>query len=91
MYHYTLVPRLKETRAFAGFTRLSVQNVDIRKTKKNLRLSDKEDWLPAIQVSGEGIFFEFNKDLIDLWKMNPAMMERFGKLNKSYICLKQNI
>ncbi len=80
----TLVPRLKETRAFAGFSRLSLQNVDIRKTKKDLRLSDKEDWLPAIQVSGEGIFFEFNKELIDLWKMNPAMMERFDKLNKSY-------
>ena len=80
----TLIPRLKETKAFAGFSRLSSGNADIKTMKSRLRLSDSEDWLPAIQVSGEGIFFEFNKDLIKIWKSNRAVIERIGILNKSY-------
>ena len=80
----SLVPRLKETRAFAGFTRLTSKDMSLSESKRQLRLSDDEDWLPAVQVFGEGLFFEFNEDLISQWCERADVKERIGRLNASY-------
>jgi len=42
------------------------------------------DWLPAIQVFGEGIFFEFNDGELDKWAHNPDVIDRIVKMNVSY-------
>ena len=80
----SLVPRLKETRAFAGFTRLTSKDMSLSESKRQLRLSDDEDWLPAVQVFGEGLFFEFNEDLVSQWCDRADVKERIGHLNASY-------
>ena len=43
-----------------------------------------ENWLPAIQVHGEGIFFEFNKEAVDEWAQQPAVQARLRNLQDSY-------
>lgn len=79
----SLVPKLKETRAFVGFSRLEPNQKPISETKKELRLGD-ENWLPAIEVYGEGIFFEFNEAILKEWAEKREVRERISRLNKSY-------
>lgn len=79
----SLVPKLKETRAFVGFSRLDAPNKSIAESKKELRLGNA-DWLPAIEVFGEGIFIEFNEEQITRWAEMPSVKSRIAALNSSY-------
>ena len=80
----SLVPKLKETRAFVGFSRLEPTVKPIAERRRELRLSDDEDWLPAIEVYGEGIFFEFNPDELLCWAIKADVDERMENLRKAY-------
>lgn len=75
--------KLQETRAFVGFSRAEPKEIPISERKKMLRLGD-DNWLPAIQVQGEGIFFEFNKAELEKWAKRPAVMERLKNLQTAY-------
>lgn len=79
----SLVPKLRETRAFVGFSRLDSPHKKVSESKQELRLGN-EDWLPAIEVYGEGIFFEFNEQELTTWAKQEAVIERINKLNNSY-------
>lgn len=79
----SLVHKLQETRAFVGFSRAEPKDIPIAESKKMLRLGE-ENWLPAIQVHGEGIFFEFNKDELDKWASQVAVKARIQKLQDTY-------
>lgn len=79
----SLVHKLQETRAFVGFSRVEPKEMPISERKKMLRLGD-ENWLPAIQVQGEGIFFEFNKAELDAWAKRRAVMDRMKNLQAAY-------
>lgn len=80
----SLVPKLRETRAFVGFSRLEPNERTISERKKDLRLSDEEDWLPAIEVYGEGIFFEFNEEVLKDWAQKINVKERISSLNAAF-------
>lgn len=75
--------KLQETRAFVGFSRAEPSKMPISERKKMLRLGS-ENWLPAIQVHGEGIFFEFNKEAVEEWAHRPAVLARLRNLQDSY-------
>ena len=80
----SLVPKLRETRAFIGFSRVEPTPMCIEDRKKiNWRWEDDNDWLPAIEVYGEGIFFEFDKSSIEKWKIKDGVINRIAKLNRS--------
>lgn len=79
----SLVHKLQETRAFVGFSRAEPNEMPISERKKMLRLGS-ENWLPAIQVHGEGIFFEFNKEAVAEWAQRPAVLSRLRNLQDSY-------
>ena len=79
----SLVPKLRETRAFVGFSRLDAPNKRISESKKELRLGN-EEWLPAIEVYGEGIFFEFNEEKLTEWANKSNVKKRIDILNRSY-------
>lgn len=75
------VRKLLEVRALTGFTRLESkggpfggegEEVDIAPISANPNL----DWLPAVEVRGEGLFFEFTSDTLDGWAENPAVQNR---------------
>lgn len=80
----SLVRKLRETRAFVGFSRLEPDTSnDISKSKALLRLGNG-NWLPAVEVYGEGIFFEFNPDTLSEWAQKPEVVKRITLLNTSY-------
>lgn len=79
----SLVPKLRETRVFIGFSRLESYNMSIQESKKMLRIGHG-DWLPAIEVYGEGIFFEFKVESLKTWASKANVRERIGKLNRAY-------
>ena len=79
----SLVYKLQETRAFVGFSRVEPKEVPISEQKKMLRLGS-ENWLPAIQVQGEGIFFEFNKEAVEEWAKQENVLKRIHNLQQSY-------
>ncbi|MDL2287389.1 DUF1998 domain-containing protein [Eubacteriales bacterium OttesenSCG-928-G02] len=80
----SLVPKLRESRAFVGFSRLEPDyNLSLSDKKKMLRLGNG-NWLPAIEVFGEGIFFEFNAVALENWSQLQAVRTRSSKLNATY-------
>ena len=80
----SLVNKLRETRAFVGFSRLEPNMTnDIAKSKSMLRLGNG-DWLPAVEVYGEGIFFEFDSESLSAWACKPSVIERIELLNSAY-------
>ncbi len=70
-----LVERLRETRAFYGFSRLEPDEHPLddmpEKALKQLFLhppqQNLEKWLPAVTVYGEGIYIELSEDEINTW------------------------
>lgn len=79
----SLIPKLRETRAFVGFSRLEPKKAPISHRKKALSIG-RANWLPAIQVYGEGIFFEFNQQLLAEWAAQKCVQERIKKLNSAF-------
>ena len=60
------VARLREVRALAGFTR--VMPADGGDSKRVSPLSyGKLDWLPAVEVLGEGVFVRLSEDAVATW------------------------
>jgi hypothetical protein len=81
-----LVHKLRETRALAGFTRILPPDGNLRSERlRSLKLDERIDWLPAMIVRGEGIFFEFDRDRLDAWLNGAsAINHRIEALNGHY-------
>lgn len=79
----TLVDQLRETRAFAGFSRIIPDN-SFSKGFDQLKLSKEINWLPAIKNYGEGIFLTLNEEKVNEWASRPKVTERINKLKKNY-------
>lgn len=66
-----LIHKLRETRVFTGFTRLSPDSGQSSADLQNdlwLEPPGKgNSWLPAAIVHGEGLFFEFNSNTLHEW------------------------
>ena len=79
-----LVDQLRETRAFAGFSRIIPDNKLSKSSFDQLKLSKQINWLPAIKNYGEGIFFTLNEKEVNEWTSLSAVTERINKLKKNY-------
>jgi hypothetical protein len=80
----SLVPKLRETRAFVGFSRLEPNYLQSLTEKKGMLRRGAGNWLPAIEVFGEGIFFEFSDNAINNWSCEEMVIKRCMKLNDTY-------
>jgi len=79
-----LAPKLREVRAQFGFTRLEAA---IRRPDGNYGddvgiapLADEPDWLPAIEINGEGLFLQFDEQRLLEWEARPAVEARNDQL-----------
>jgi hypothetical protein len=83
------VRKLLEVRALSGFTRIesmggpfggegSEENIAPISTNPNL------DWLPAVEVRGEGLFFEFNDSMLDGWAKKPVVQTSVRKMIEAF-------
>lgn len=84
-----LVEKLKETRVLTGFTRVfNDQQNDIEDLKSMLWRKQPEDkndeWLPGYVVFGEGIFFNFNEEIVREWEGRIQVSERTKPLSLRY-------
>jgi hypothetical protein len=71
-----LLDKLRETRAFVGFSRLyATPSTDSLKRWKLISRSQK-NWLPAVVVRGEGIFLTFDQDKLDTWDLAHGEFHR---------------
>ena len=80
----SMVPKLQETRVLVGFSRLEPNYSQSLSDKKKMLRLGSGNWLPAIEVFGEGIFFEFNDSTLAKWATNMEVIERNRKLDKTY-------
>lgn len=76
------VMRLREVRALTGFTRIDTpragQPANPNRPPASVAFlsASKKNWLPAIEVRGEGIFFELDPEVIERWEELPKVRER---------------
>lgn len=62
-----LLDKLRETRAFVGFSRLYATPAPSSAKRWSLISRNQKSWLPAIVVRGEGIFLVFDEHRLDEW------------------------
>ena len=79
------VRKLLEVRALSGFTRLESMGGPFggEGSEENIApISNNPDldWLPAVEVRGEGLFFEFNSEVLDKWASASEVQERVRKM-----------
>ncbi|MFJ2059891.1 DrmB family protein [Streptomyces sp. NPDC087908] len=72
------VQRLREARALIGFTRLDAPDPEAPEIATRVRLDrTSQNWVPASEVRGEGIFLRVREDLMAEWEermsKSPAM------------------
>ncbi|MDZ5721332.1 DUF1998 domain-containing protein, partial [Bacillus sp. SXabc123] len=82
--------RLKEILVLLGFTRNEVPEPDVKNPSSIAWLGDtKTNWLPAVEIFGEGIFVEFNRvSLINWAESNKEVFSRsenYKKMYKAYL------
>jgi len=80
-----LVTRLREVRALTGFTRLSSPDRDDLRPAQRVRLSrGPEEWVPAVEQRGEGIFLQLREDHVARWVASADGLEHIQRLRDAY-------
>lgn len=80
-----LLHKLRETRAFVGFSRWLPDDGKSLTEKKNfIKLGQRIEWLPAVVVKGEGVFFEFNEKRLKEWAVKEEVLKRTKFLSDNY-------
>lgn len=89
----TLVHRLREVRALVAFSRIHPLDrhetlVDDEETPNayavSVRGKKERNWLPAVEVRGEGVFIQFDQDELREWETDPRVVKRTEILDSRY-------
>lgn len=87
--------RLKEILVLLGFMRNDSPEPEVNSPKNIVWLGSgmDENWLPAVEVFGEGIFLEFNRESINRWlsdnsKLLESKSVKFSRLYNDWITSK---
>jgi hypothetical protein len=72
-----LVTKLREVRALAYFSRILPEQTKIRPG-----LHHEVDWLPAIQVFGEGVFLSLNEHAVRAWETDAVIAAAAAELEQ---------
>lgn len=79
----TRVSRLREVRVLKGFTRIrppqEYQEIEL----SPLSITQK-NWLPAIEIRGEGVFFSLNPEALIEWSTRPNVVSRCSLMEKEF-------
>ncbi|MGC8920729.1 DUF1998 domain-containing protein [Streptomyces griseoaurantiacus] len=74
-----LVKRLREVRALKSFTRVHAPDSHAEVHEAPLSLADL-DWLPAMEVLGEGVFLRLDEMRLDTWSAEVAVADRVKRI-----------
>jgi len=79
-----LAHKLREVRVQVGFTRLEPVTADLEGEfdlgVQTARLGLDTDWLPAVEVLGEGLFLQLDEAAVRTWEERPEVRERSREL-----------
>lgn len=75
--------RLREVRALRGFTRINPPGDEDSPDIAALAVGDP-DWLPAVEVRGEGIFLALNQDALRAWEKRDDVAARARKVDDAW-------
>jgi hypothetical protein len=79
------VKRLREVRVLKGFTRLAAPSTANSKHQASLySVENRPDWLPAIEVIGEGVFLRLDAAQLAEWEARSEVQARLAPINSSY-------
>ncbi len=80
------VVRLREVRALKSFSRIYEPASDEDPGQANLcgLSSTSLNWLPAVEVRGEGIFFALNEHRVAAWEKDPEVQKRAQQVNDAF-------
>jgi len=89
-----LVERLREVKALAGFTRIdSPSELDEASEEQRIDAAplsrSKINWLPAVEVRGEGIFIQFDEEKIQSWLSQPSVQEQGRSFFNAHIAWRE--
>ena len=73
------VNKLKEIMALTGFRRANGE----RLTPPDI--TGEADWLPALELYGEGLFFTLDEGLLQRWECSEALVERADAFQQRYV------
>ncbi len=74
-----LADRLREVRALEGFHRVTPAGSD---TLVKVALNHPVNWLPAIDVYGEGVFLSFEENRLRVWEESDDVRARTAELER---------
>ncbi|MEU4488007.1 DUF1998 domain-containing protein [Streptomyces purpurascens] len=78
-----LVKKLREVRALKAFTRLA--DLDSLSDANEAELSSKSlNWLPAMEVRGEGVFLRLDDGRLTTWEKAPAVAARAERIQNAH-------
>ncbi len=72
-----LATKLREVRALVGFRRYDPEGPLVRPD-----LGQNLDWLPAVEVFGEGIFLALDEQQVEKWESQEAIQDRASELER---------
>jgi hypothetical protein len=76
-----LAPRLREIRALTGFSRIFPPRAVDSDASNVVSLYDEgADWLPAMEVKGEGLFLRLDGDEVARWSTRQPVADRVALL-----------
>jgi hypothetical protein len=80
-----LATRLREVRALEYFTRLNPPSgATSVEHRSPIYFGDAPSWLPAIEVTGEGVFFTLNSERLARWEALELVRERARRVDQHY-------
>ncbi|MFG3281077.1 DrmB family protein [Streptomyces sp. NPDC048111] len=83
--HVRQVQRLREARALTGFTRLDAPDPEAPEIATPVRLSrGAQQWVPASEVRGEGVFLRVSEDLMAEWEGRVAKSAAMDAHREAY-------
>ena len=80
------IERLREVKVLQGFMRIDPPEPEADGLKKMVKLNTKkpDSWLPGVEIHGEGIFLEFNKDTVKKWLSIPSVKKISAQYKASF-------
>lgn len=81
----SLIHKLRETRAFVGFSRIFATDNLTEQERRSLISRTPQEWLPAVVVRGEGIFLQLKEDAVRAWlsENGAAIQTRISMMSEA--------
>lgn len=73
--------RLREVRALTGFTRINPP-ADLESDAIAKLSAGNVDWLPAVEVFGEGVFIDLDRDRLNSWANDATVKARAAQIGQ---------